>query len=734
MSRIISFFLLLVFAATLHAGKKIAIVTNTKYDKEFKILQKNPEWSTERFIGAELPELAKRFKEFDLVINGTSSGHQEKTDWKAVHPQLEDYLKSGGALLLVDANYPCALPAVIHSFGKDFQAWFLPCSTRGDAQRVTRRTWDRNLSVNVFPHDLQGIFADFPIWQHLACPKPWVSMAKCSDNMCAMMYRDFEKGTIYCISYFDFGNGKSHAFLALVDNILAAVDLKSAGLVMESIQIGGQFGANTLDTRFAVTSAPRQMHLEWSVTQGNVVLAAEKRTVDFKTGQKYDFSIPYTVSSYAAPLDVRINIAGAPKEIVLKAVRQVSRPLTLAPWRNEVYPLIAGNFPVGLSVAPGFLDASRYEIRFHVGDREVKAEKIREDLWHCDLGLLSPGDHLLQAAVFSKEKKEKVFTAEAPLTVWERDPRYAVGPDNVLRIGEQKIFPVGFYHISWKLPDASRLAAVDFVKKAGARFLFAAKRPSDPGFTAFLNHAEAQGVRVIIEPAGAAENHPAIAGYAIGDEPDSKSIKPELLTAKQKAGRKKCFDLFSTMVLMTPAGFTDAYLRCADLIGHDPYPLPKAPISMVYYNMRALVKKLDATSRLPFVVPQAFGYKDHAFYKIPEPSEIRNMTYQALVAGARGILFYTYQDPGFDLNQHPALYDEMLKLTQEIRELEHFFIDAGFTEIITGTKDVFGARWQLSGESLEILVNSGKSKAVLKRNGEVISLAPLEVDIRRKHH
>lgn len=63
MSRIISFFLLLVFAATLHAGKKIAIVTNTKYDKEFKILQKNPEWSTERFIGAELPELAKRFKE-----------------------------------------------------------------------------------------------------------------------------------------------------------------------------------------------------------------------------------------------------------------------------------------------------------------------------------------------------------------------------------------------------------------------------------------------------------------------------------------------------------------------------------------------------------------------------------------------------------------------------------------------------------------------------------------------
>lgn len=712
-------------------AEKIAIVTNRKYDLEFNILKENKKWSVERFTGKQLSELAERFHEFDLVINGTLSGYQENADWKTVQLRLKDYLKKGGTLLLVDANYPWSLAKVIHPLGKDFHVWYHPCSSRGDVQRVTRRIWDPKLAVNFFPHDLQKKFADILTWQHLTCPKPWVSMAKCSDNMAVMLYRNIGKGTIYCISYADFGNGKSAAFKALVENIISDSNLKSVGVKLDSIKIGNQFGKNKLDVRFsALAGGKRQM--QCTVIQGNKTLASSNRSWSIEERRVCNFSLSYVTSSYAEPIHILLSLSDGKKEIILKIEKKIVQPLIFFPWRNEVYPLIAEAFPVHLSIASDFMDASKYEICFRAGDRQIEGERIRENLWHCNLSSLEPGSHVLKTVIQHKESGKEFFIAEAPLKVWKRNPYYAVGSDNTFRVGNTKIFPLGFYHISWKLSDESRLSAVDFIKKAGANFLFAAKRPSDPAFPAFMRYAEKQGVHVIIEPTLPESNYPAVAGYAIGDEPDGKSIKAAILMAKQERLHARAFDLFSTLVLMTPSGFTNDYFRCADLIGHDPYPLPRAPISMVYYNIRQLVQKLDRTSRLPFAVPQAFGYRNHAFYKIPTPSEIRNMTYQTLVAGTRGILFYTYMDSGFDLNKYPALYDEMLKLVKEIRNLEEFFINGDFAEISTGEKEIFGASWNLKGEKLEILVNATREKGVVSGNGKEISLAPLEVKVIRE--
>ena len=45
------------------------------------------------------------------------------------------------------------------------------------------------------------------------------------------------------------------------------------------------------------------------------------------------------------------------------------------------------------------------------------------------------------------------------------------------------------------------------------------------------------------------------------------------------------------------------------------------------------------------------------------------MTYQALVHGADGLVYYTYKDGKFDVLEHPELWAEMKKLVAEVKAL-----------------------------------------------------------------
>ncbi len=45
------------------------------------------------------------------------------------------------------------------------------------------------------------------------------------------------------------------------------------------------------------------------------------------------------------------------------------------------------------------------------------------------------------------------------------------------------------------------------------------------------------------------------------------------------------------------------------------------------------------------------------------------MTYQALIHGANGLIYYTYQDGKFNVREHPELWAEMKKLVAEVTAL-----------------------------------------------------------------
>jgi len=90
----------------------------------------------------------------------------------------------------------------------------------------------------------------------------------------------------------------------------------------------------------------------------------------------------------------------------------------------------------------------------------------------------------------------------------------------------------------------------------------------------------------------------------------------------------------------------EIYYNCTDIIGVDPYPIPFRSISMVSEWTAPAVKAMNYAKPV-WVVPQIFGwsvYKPANEPRDPTFEEKKNMFYQALINGAKGLIAYCYYD------------------------------------------------------------------------------------------
>ena len=88
------------------------------------------------------------------------------------------------------------------------------------------------------------------------------------------------------------------------------------------------------------------------------------------------------------------------------------------------------------------------------------------------------------------------------------------------------------------------------------------------------------------------------------------------------------------------------YLGTYDVLGMDPYPIPKKPIETVISSMRQGIAGTFGTKAI-WQVPQAFGWgwlkrKETKGQRAPTQKEMSNMTWQSIAGGANGIVYYAY--------------------------------------------------------------------------------------------
>ena len=93
------------------------------------------------------------------------------------------------------------------------------------------------------------------------------------------------------------------------------------------------------------------------------------------------------------------------------------------------------------------------------------------------------------------------------------------------------------------------------------------------------------------------------------------------------------------MTLCVPGAYP-AYHQAADILAPDPYPIPRRPIRFVADCIERLQDVVSHAKPI-WAVPQSFGGYS-SWTRPPTPDEERNMTYQCLVHGARGLVYYTY--------------------------------------------------------------------------------------------
>ena len=160
--------------------------------------------------------------------------------------------------------------------------------------------------------------------------------------------------------------------------------------------------------------------------------------------------------------------------------------------------------------------------------------------------------------------------------------------------------------------------------------------------------------------------HPALLAWYLVDEPDETKMAPESALAIYELIRE--LDPYHPVYLVNNRPHTyAAYSDASDILAIDVYPIPNYPISRVGdYMERARWTSLE---RKPvWLIAQAFGGVEH-WARSPTASELRNMIYQGLVGGAKGVLFYRYCQENERHIQPLALWREVQRLAAELAEL-----------------------------------------------------------------
>ncbi len=220
-------------------------------------------------------------------------------------------------------------------------------------------------------------------------------------------------------------------------------------------------------------------------------------------------------------------------------------------------------------------------------------------------------------------------------------------------------------------------------------------------------------------------NHPALLAWYIADEPNGFKTPPEKLEKIYRIVKETDPWHPVSMVFMAPFLSARKYAGSFDIVLADPYPVPNRPVSEISSVTSQLKKEFEGKKPL-WIVPQAFGGGEW-WSREPSAQEIRSMTYQAVVCGARGIQYFIRHGPN-SFPKSTTMWNECGKMSLEIAEITPWLLsEEKAPGVVTGSKNILLTSCLLEGKVLIIAVNTANSpvRADFRVNG--ISGGPVKV-------
>lgn len=310
------------------------------------------------------------------------------------------------------------------------------------------------------------------------------------------------------------------------------------------------------------------------------------------------------------------------------------------------------------------------------------------------------------------------LTGCAPLrpAVWTVEARqtHVTASGGRILVNGQPFFPFGFYHVSWadQGTPQTRLNDLDILADAGFNVMLTEPvREAETEMPPLLAEAHRRGVMVLahgVQPRFVREiaAQPALLGFTLMDDSNYNSTPPAVA------------DLQATYKALAPDKLTGITLALAndrpesgffgvsDSVSNMSYPIGGTDeIAVVYGVMRQTVVQAARRGVVPLATLQSFAWPGQ---RRPTPAELRNMTYQAVLAGVKGVVYYAYRSGGNRITDDGPLWQETQSLAAEIRRLSPTLLSAARRELTPDTagQPVRAAQFSGPGGSYLLVVNT----------------------------
>ena len=350
----------------------------------------------------------------------------------------------------------------------------------------------------------------------------------------------------------------------------------------------------------------------------------------------------------------------------------------------------------------------------------------------------TPGDYTVEAEItYAGILKYKAFTS---LVILKYKPN-EVKTDRLtggLIVNKRPFFPFGFYCYSPVYPTLPEEEAVKGFNMISPYQLILPETLDER--KAYMDRSARLGMKVhynllsvtgggglgsmiegitekqkkerLIDEINTFRDHPALLAWYISDEPTGNNISPEALESIYKTVKE--YDPWHpvSIVFMSPFLSSKKYANALDIVMADPYPVPNGPVTQVGDVAGQLRSEFNGRKPV-WMVPQAFGGGEW-WGREPSIQEIRSMTYQAIINGARGIQYFIRQG----LNLFPkstATWGECGKMAVEIAELTPWLLsDEEPLQVHSNSKNILVSSALHNGQLLVLAVN--KANAPLRAN------------------
>ena len=435
----------------------------------------------------------------------------------------------------------------------------------------------------------------------------------------------------------------------------------------------------------------------------------------------------YCVRSLPVTLDY------VPAEII------VTRPA----YRNSIYAtekIDAVEATLRLALSPEEMAGTRALVSLvpegQAGGKPVATTRVdkleAQTRLRLPIGALAEGSYLLQVAVQERSGKQ-ICVATAPIRKLPPAPNgheWRLDEQMVLRHNGEPYLPFGWFSIppaemaksdcpytamqTYNTQYQSVEQARAFLDEVAAAKTYVTlyPYPSSKMMNAWGEPLSDDDAKALAARIDALKDHPGILAWYMADEPELRPALPERTRRLYQVVADA--DPYHPCIMLndTIAGI-HKYADGGDILMPDPYPCflkggyAAQPIEKVSAFMKA-AREASGGRKAIWITPQGFNYGDYgrAGQRGPNLTELRNMTYQAVVYGATGFLWYTFSHAG----NYPDIGLGMPFLAREVQRLKAFVLSPDVPDAVRANapkpEHIHVSLRRAGGQSVLFVVNT----------------------------